>query len=268
LFLSDAPLYYKERKRRSMAGRWVLGLLFGLSLALSAPCVSAQGKGAQTKISPEAKALFQEAEKSYRLGEYEKALEGYKKAYELTNRPSLLYNMAQCYRLLGDYEEAIRSYNFYLRDDPKSPKKAEVKKRITELEALVAQEEEANLGIVSPYGDRPAPTPPAVIPPTISDALEEPAPARVSRRGLLLTSGALALGSALSGGGALLLRLDNGIESELERNIGIGLAGLSDASLATAAVVASIALFRKKDVAVSIAPAPRGVLISFSEGNP
>src|SRR5262245_24860925 len=90
-------------------------------LSLDRAVALAQGSGKPSKEDrAEARRLFDEAERHYKLQEYQEALDRYKDAYRLSNLPELLFDIGQCYRQLGRYEEAIRSYQWFLRDDPKT----------------------------------------------------------------------------------------------------------------------------------------------------
>jgi tetratricopeptide (TPR) repeat protein len=81
---------------------------------------------------------FDEGESSYRLQEYDKALEAYKAAYVLSKAPDLIYNIGQCQRLLGKYEEAITSYKTFLREVPDAPTRKNAEGFIKEMERLLA----------------------------------------------------------------------------------------------------------------------------------
>jgi tetratricopeptide (TPR) repeat protein len=118
-----------------------LTLVTVLVASLAAPAAPVIAKGKPKPASKEEKekkakveALFQEAEANYRTGDYEQALAGYKEAYELSKKPSLLFNLGQCYRMLKRYDEALFAYRLYLHDVPSSPVADSVKARIKELE--------------------------------------------------------------------------------------------------------------------------------------
>jgi tetratricopeptide (TPR) repeat protein len=82
----------------------------------------------------QAAATFELAEKNYKVGDYEKALEGYKEAYVLSGEADLLFNIGQCQRKLNRNEEAIRSYKTFLQERPNTPIKSDVEAIIRELE--------------------------------------------------------------------------------------------------------------------------------------
>jgi tetratricopeptide (TPR) repeat protein len=57
-----------------------------------------------------ARQLYREATQHYDLGEYRDALASFREAYRNFEDPSLLFNIGQCYRQLGDKEQAVRFY--------------------------------------------------------------------------------------------------------------------------------------------------------------
>lgn len=63
-----------------------------------------------------ARALFDEAETQYRLGKFERALEGYKAALKLWRHPALVFNIAQCHRQRGELQHALFFYRLFLSD--------------------------------------------------------------------------------------------------------------------------------------------------------
>jgi hypothetical protein len=70
----------------------------------------------------------------YNLDRPAEALAAYEAAYLAIPDAALLFNIAQCHRKLGHDKEALAFYRTYLRNAPKAPNRAEVEKRIRELE--------------------------------------------------------------------------------------------------------------------------------------
>jgi len=73
-----------------------------------------------------------------------------KRAYRAYEEPAFLYNIAQCYRQLGDKAEAIKFYRSYLRKVPEAPNREEVKSLVASLEAAMAEEKRAAENEVRP----------------------------------------------------------------------------------------------------------------------
>jgi tetratricopeptide (TPR) repeat protein len=118
-------------------------LLLGLGVGMSAPMAVAQSPK-ETKISKEeATKRFGEASQQYKLQEYNKALESFKELYRLTGEAVFLFNIAQCNRLLGNLEEALKGYKLFLQDAPNSDLKQNAQARVTELEAALAEQKSA-----------------------------------------------------------------------------------------------------------------------------
>jgi tetratricopeptide (TPR) repeat protein len=73
----------------------------------------------------------------YNLGRFSEALAEYEAAYLAVQDPPFLFNIAQCHRKMGNNKDALESYRSYLRVAPAAPNRAEVQKRISELERQV-----------------------------------------------------------------------------------------------------------------------------------
>jgi tetratricopeptide (TPR) repeat protein len=72
------------------------------------------GRAAAAQPEEDPKAVFAEAQKSYQLGRFQEAIPRYERVFELTNHPSLLFNLAQCHRQLSNFERAAFFYDRYL----------------------------------------------------------------------------------------------------------------------------------------------------------
>jgi len=81
-----------------------------------------------------AKRHFERGEKLFALGKFDVALDEYQKAFDAKPIADFLFNIGQCYRNLGDLEQAIFSYKKYLKLEPDAPNKEAVDKLIEELE--------------------------------------------------------------------------------------------------------------------------------------
>ena len=87
-------------------------------------------------IVGKAKALFEEGNAHYKLGEFTQALDKYKLAYRVKPLPAFQFNIAQCHRKLGQHKEAIAMYQAYLVDMTDAEKK-------TMVDSLIAEEKKA-----------------------------------------------------------------------------------------------------------------------------
>jgi tetratricopeptide (TPR) repeat protein len=98
---------------------------------------SAQAKDL-SDLSPaqleKAEELRAQAEAFFKSRDYEKALPLYQDVYNMTGKPGLIFNIAQCHKFLGHPEEAIQNYRLYLAKEPKSQFKPQIEIKITELE--------------------------------------------------------------------------------------------------------------------------------------
>jgi tetratricopeptide (TPR) repeat protein len=119
-----------------MTGRIAMALLLGLlSIATLAPVRPHVAQAAEGPPESEATAreLFRKAEISFNLGKFPEALRDYQAAYEAKPLPGFLFNIAQCYRHMGNYERARFFYRRYLALDPKTPNRRLVTDLITEV---------------------------------------------------------------------------------------------------------------------------------------
>jgi tetratricopeptide (TPR) repeat protein len=109
---------------RSLISAVALALTFAIACA-SGGTARAAGKGGagapagKSDARSKAKAAVARAQVDYKLGRFQDALEGYRRAYELYQAPLLLFDMGQCHRALGDSEKAIFFFEGYLREETK-----------------------------------------------------------------------------------------------------------------------------------------------------
>lgn len=85
----------------------------------------------------QAKELYERATRFYDMGKYAEAIGDYEQAYLLIEDPALLFNIGQAYRLWNRPDEAIRSYKNYLRKRPDASNRADVERKISDLEKIV-----------------------------------------------------------------------------------------------------------------------------------
>lgn len=113
-----------------------------LLLLLRVPVAVAQDPSALA--DEEAHRLFEAGRAAFGAGRNEAALSDFEQAYELSQRPSLLYNIGQCDDRLRRDEAALHAFEQYLAlsaDD--APNRLEVQARVTVLQAALARHEVA-----------------------------------------------------------------------------------------------------------------------------
>lgn len=113
-----------------------LFLLLVVCFAVAAPARSAHADDPATRA---ARRHFERGEKLFALGKFDEALEEYQTAFDAKPLPGFLYNIGQCYRNLGDYDQAIFSFKKYLKLEPDASNKEAVERLIEELEEKKAQ---------------------------------------------------------------------------------------------------------------------------------
>ena len=84
---------------------------------------------------------FERGEKLFALGKFDDALEEYQTAFDAKPLPAFLYNIGQCYRNLGDLDQAIFSFKKYLKAEPEAENKEAVERLIDDLEDQKARGE-------------------------------------------------------------------------------------------------------------------------------
>jgi tetratricopeptide (TPR) repeat protein len=117
---------------------------------------------ADTDSHQRARALFDQGQAHYALGEYDDAIACFREAYQVSSAPMLLFNIAQAHRLKGDCTQAVEVYRHFVRLAPDAPLAGEARRHIGNLEAQCPrQPQEAT---ATPAGTGPAGPPSA--PPT------------------------------------------------------------------------------------------------------
>lgn len=99
-----------------------LCLAAGILLATTAHAQESEAEeteevAAEPQLSPQdarARDLFREGDELYAQGRYEEALANFEEAYELSQRPLLLYNIANAQERAGAWDDAIATLERYL----------------------------------------------------------------------------------------------------------------------------------------------------------
>jgi tetratricopeptide (TPR) repeat protein len=115
-----------------------LFLLVVVCLAVAAPARTAFANDPAERA---ARRHFERGEKLFALGRFDEALEEYQTAFDAKPLPGFLYNIGQCYRNLGDYDQAIFSFKKYLKLEPEAENRESVERLIEDLEEQQARGE-------------------------------------------------------------------------------------------------------------------------------
>jgi len=109
-------------------------VIFGLS----SPLAMAQGGGTS---DARARELYKNGERLYEEGLYEEAISAWELAYELSERPLLLYNIANALERIGRYGEALDRLNQYRAFAPLEEWEV-LERRMRSLERRIEQKRE------------------------------------------------------------------------------------------------------------------------------
>lgn len=123
-------------RRRSAAARALSVLL------IAAFCLSPAGASAGTGL---AKGYAKEGQQFYEEGRYREAVASFSTAHRLAARPALLFNIAQCHRKLGNFDESAKYYERYLAEETRmsAAQRKVTQQLLAEVRLAQAHEDEA-----------------------------------------------------------------------------------------------------------------------------
>lgn len=120
-----------------------LACALGVSVWLAVAAVSVAPSVAAAQpvgADEEARQLFQDGRRQYDAGQFEEALRSFRRAYVLSNRFGLLYNVGQTALRMGRDAEALDAFEAFLRQAPDDDaNRAEVTERVRMLRTMVPQ---------------------------------------------------------------------------------------------------------------------------------
>lgn len=139
-----------------------------------------------------ARELYYRGDRLYAEGDYEGAVVTFEEAYRLSERPALLFNLANALERLGRHEEALHRLAEY---EPYAPgyQREVLQKRLTALAERVEAKRKREAA--------EAPPPPVATPAQVAVAAEPPAVAGPTRERVEVDSGVPVLGYSLLGVG-------------------------------------------------------------------
>jgi hypothetical protein len=117
--------------------RWATSVAFAALFGF-ASIAFAQQQAVDSKKA--ARPYYERGATEYNLGHFADAIAQFEKAYELDPAPILLFNIAQAHRQNGNNERAAFFYRRYLEQEPNAANRADVEKRIKDLEDAVRQQ--------------------------------------------------------------------------------------------------------------------------------
>ncbi len=152
--------------------------VFALVHALAAP---APAQNPPEDPDAEARRLYREGEIHYAGGRYEEAAAAFERAYELSKRSALLFNLGNTYERAGDYDRAAEYLRKYI-EGPKAKDVVSVRERIRRLEVAAerqrALEREREAERRRQAKERASPPPAVAAPPVTAEV--KPAPPKRS----------------------------------------------------------------------------------------
>jgi hypothetical protein len=108
---------------------------------------------------------FERAERAYRVGNYDVAVDEYQAAYDAKPAPELLYDLAQALRkrfavagATADLRRGIEVFRAYLREDPQTAKRETVERLLTDMRATLADIEARKEAQPAPQPAQPVQT--------------------------------------------------------------------------------------------------------------
>lgn len=101
-----------------------------LGLALLAPALASAQQEVSSGSDAEARGLFEAGRAAYTRGSYEAALDHFERAYELSGRPMMLFNIGQAADRARHDARAIEAFEAYLEQQPDAPNRAMVENRL------------------------------------------------------------------------------------------------------------------------------------------
>jgi hypothetical protein len=105
----------------------------------------------------EARDAYNEGRHYVDLKDYSHAVVSFKRAFLAFEDPLLLFNIAQCYRLLGDKEQAAHYYRVFLGRVPEPSNLAEIQAWLSRLDADIEAERTEHAARPQPQGVEPLP---------------------------------------------------------------------------------------------------------------
>jgi tetratricopeptide (TPR) repeat protein len=217
--------------------RWYPALVMVLLLLFPASPGDAQRR---SRTEREARSLFEAGQEAFASGNYERALDYFERAYELTHRPGFLYNIGTTADRMRSDERALEAYRAFLQAEARTERRAEVEARIAFIEGLQRQ--------AAPEPEPSVPAPEPEPEPVVVEVVAEtpplppppPEPSGVHPAGIVTLVGAGVLFASFGAFGALSLAEDAALASSCGRNAGATCSAQAVSALETYNTLADI----------------------------
>jgi len=228
--------------------------------AAAQPAVTGEDDGTGAQLDQAARLLYEAGTRAYDAGRFGEALMRYQNAYQLSQRPALLYNVAVCYDRLERKEEAADAYEMFLDALPGSPRAAIARSRLDILRSALARDTAANQNAADPTDDGSGPGTDTGESSGAGDSITEPPPeTSPSRTGPLVAFGIGGAGLVTFGVAALIT---SGRYSDAEKHCNEGACVGSELNdVDRSALIADIGL------GVAVAGAAVGVILLLTGGD-
>ncbi|HEY5921695.1 MAG TPA: hypothetical protein VIV11_08490 [Kofleriaceae bacterium] len=162
----------------------------------------------------EAKKVAEEGTKLYNVQQYDQAAELYQQAYLLDPKPGYLYARAQSQRLGGMCEQALLTYDAYLRTNPapaeRSKTEANVERCKTDIKDREAAVQSTQVAPPPEVPETPAPAPP----PPVVEQPPPPPPLPPPGKSYIVGHLLVGVGMIALGGGVYLFQNGRGTISD------------------------------------------------------
>jgi tetratricopeptide (TPR) repeat protein len=110
-----------------------------------------RAKGANAAAQSRARTLYQRGLRLFRIGQFDAALRAYQSGFAAAPLPGFLFNIAQCYRNLGELERASESFQEYLRLQPNAVNRMAVERLLRSLDRGLKARRQPTL-LIPPHG--------------------------------------------------------------------------------------------------------------------
>lgn len=169
--------------------------LFLFFMLLVSGYAFAQSESEGQKIAA-AKEHFFAGDRAYRLGEFDKSIDEFKKSYDLNPLPQVLYNIGQAYLKKGELKQARHFFEQFLSLEPNSPSAGTVRAKLADIEKRLSAEKSEIAPVKPPEQISPIPA---------LEVVQKSDPGASARHAKIAAITLLSVGLGLSiAGGALL----------------------------------------------------------------